>query len=231
VEQYDQWRAQGHPLQGEGANPRIAGSGWDKAWDVVLEADKAALTLGLLCDPKYNTWPPDSQQDHDPINCVNWYQAFEFCAWDGGHLPTEAEWEYAAAGGDKNRLFPWGSTMPGNNTDLALYGCYYNGSGVCVSYTNLAPVGTAPGDRGRWGHADLAGSVAEWTFDFWDPTWFSKPAASGTDVANLTPNKFRTAKGNSFYGTTQTLRPAYRAGDDPRYGWFFYGVRCARSAE
>jgi formylglycine-generating enzyme required for sulfatase activity len=47
-----------------------------------------------------------------PINCVHWYDAFQFCAWDGGWLPTEAEWEMAAAGGAENRRYPWGGALP-----------------------------------------------------------------------------------------------------------------------
>ncbi|MGO9835775.1 MAG: SUMF1/EgtB/PvdO family nonheme iron enzyme [Polyangiaceae bacterium] len=35
----------------------------------------------------------------DSIDCVNWYESYTFCIWDGGFLPSEAEWEYAAGGG------------------------------------------------------------------------------------------------------------------------------------
>jgi formylglycine-generating enzyme required for sulfatase activity len=42
-----------------------------------------------------------------PINCVTWHEAYAFCIWDGGFLPTEAEWELAASGGEE-RVFPYG---------------------------------------------------------------------------------------------------------------------------
>ena len=47
------------------------------------------------------------------MNCVNWFEAYAFCIWDGGFLPSDTEWEYAAAGGSLQREYPWGSTAPG----------------------------------------------------------------------------------------------------------------------
>lgn len=47
--------------------------------------------------------------DTKPINCIPWEVLFAFCVWDGGRLPTNAEWGFAASAGDEQRAFPWGN--------------------------------------------------------------------------------------------------------------------------
>ena len=62
-------------------------------------------TNHLKCYPGYQTWldtPGTPTEEDYPINCIDWYEAFAFCIWDGGYLPTEAEWGYAAAGGQQS---------------------------------------------------------------------------------------------------------------------------------
>jgi formylglycine-generating enzyme required for sulfatase activity len=120
------------------------------------------------------SWTPSPEGNENlPINSLGWYASYAFCIWDGGFLPSEAEWEYAAAGGGEQRKYPWGSTDPGTSNQYAIYGCFYNRLGPVTqcrragdcSGGNIAAVGTATLGAGLWGQLDLAGNVYEWTLD------------------------------------------------------------------
>ncbi|RLB49122.1 MAG: hypothetical protein DRI90_24810, partial [Deltaproteobacteria bacterium] len=173
VDQYDGTP----PANGEAAHPLISGSGWNSAWDGNLPVDQAALINNIKCDETYQTWTDSvGTNESYPVNCVSWYEAFAFCIWDGGRLPTGAEWEYAAAGGSDNRLFPWGQALPG---------C---GQANCSEEGNspLIAVGSYAGGQGRWGHDDLAGSMLEWTLDYYDVNRYSPGPGNPCDnCANL----------------------------------------------
>lgn len=101
--------------------------------------------------------------DH-PINCVDYHGALEFCAWIGGRLPTEAEWEKAARGGCELReppecedgsdapTFPWGDTEPGSGH-------------ACWEQTETCTVRQHEAGTSVYGLYDMAGNVSEWVYD------------------------------------------------------------------
>jgi formylglycine-generating enzyme required for sulfatase activity len=200
--------------------------------------DKTALVAGVQCDSKYQTWTDTpGANEHRPMNCVTWYEAMAFCAWDGGYLATEAEWNYAAAGGIQQRAFPW-SNPAGSLTPLdGSHASYFDGTD-CVgdgmpgcAVTDLVAVGGKPDGDGRWGQSDLAGNVSEWTLD-----WSATYASACTDCANLTVATNRVIRGGSFiYVDTNgydpfILRTSNRHANDPTLRNRGLGVRCARSA-
>ena len=239
----------GHLANGQGLAGVGGGfeSGWQAAWNdyvgapgVYAETPAApgTATLGswtsaLTCDsgsfsPAVNAWSSTAAgNERLPQNCLSWYDLHAFCIWDGGFLPSVAEWEYAAAGGAQERRYPWGDSAPA--TDRASYGCLFGGGtggGTgCVGLASLATSGSLPLGRGRWGHMELAGNEAEWTFDGYD----ARPATCA-NCAELTTGSGRILRGGAYasgvggleaVGVDNRLLPAYRGPDT--------GGRCART--
>jgi formylglycine-generating enzyme required for sulfatase activity len=178
------------------------------------------------------TWTPSpSINENLPITCVNWYEAYAFCIWDGGFLPSVAEREYAAAGGDQERRFPWGSADPGTANRYATYGDNYGNctypSGTlapCTGVANIAPVGTATLGVGLWGQLDLSGNVWQWDLDS-QTGWFPDPCK---DCAYLTASSSRIAAGGSFDAILANLYPpAIGGGGVPTSRYLDTGFRCA----
>ncbi len=204
-------------------------SGWNGSWTALsLPTSKSAWEGGsyLACDANYQTWTPiTGSNENKPINCITWYQAYAFCIWDGGFLPSEAEWNYAAANGVDQDVYPWGSMNPGADTSLAIYGCYFNGTGTCSGAQNIATVGSAPSGNGRkWHHADLAGNVAEWTFDL--HSTYPLPCDNCASTSGLN----RVVRGGTFNLGASYLRNGDRQYIEPSNRALTVGARCARSS-
>jgi formylglycine-generating enzyme len=220
VAAYDAWRASGHPQAGEGAHPRIADSGWQSTW--TLPQDAAALKVVLNCPNPGAIVPwsdiPSNHEDY-PMDCVQWNVAFAFCLWDSARLPTEAEWEFAAAGGDENRLFPWGGTAAGYSNALTC---------PAESVCDYAPVGSSASDVGRYGHLDLASLVGNFVLDGYSAVWYSNGGATCNDCANLDASKGRVCRNGGTDADTQ--RSVVRGGEGIAQDGFGkgQGLRCAR---
>ena len=187
--------------------------------------------------------------DGKPLNCVPWHVLMAFCIWDGGRLPTDAEFSFAAQGGAEQRAFPWGgfatkdlihvddrpdlSLVPlllagkpfvsaslydptmGKNAFPANYVHTWGGPFRTTrdNASHVPPVGRRALGNGKWGHADLAGGMYEWTMD-------EGPIRPGpcTDCANVS------YPANDAYdpGTTEGTIP------DFEHKWFAGGARSVR---
>ena len=213
----------GHGL----ANSAAAGyePGWDAADGIQLATTADEWAARLKCEPSFQTWTDAAGANETlPMNCISWYEAYAFCVWDGGFLPSEAEWEYAAAGGAEQRAYPWGATDPGTGSAYLISGCLYPpGSQACAGVANIAPVGSARLGAARWGQLDLAGELSEWTLD-----WYAPYVNPCTDCVYLADFSYRVVRGGSFGTDTENIFPPARNGDVPASRNAFYGVRCAR---
>lgn len=131
---------------------------------------RAQKVFGRQC----NAGHPD--RDAHPINCISLTEAERYCAWQGGRLPSEAEWELFASG-KEGRSFPWGNASPAASllnacgaeckASFAAHGLHGVFEGVMYDgddgYTGTAPVGSFPAGSSPDGVLDLFGNVAEWT--------------------------------------------------------------------
>ncbi|MFO0726378.1 MAG: SUMF1/EgtB/PvdO family nonheme iron enzyme [Myxococcota bacterium] len=217
---YDAWRAAGHPRVGEGALPALGpSSGWQPDFDGSLPTSAAALLAELRC-PEEGAATVDGDPLL-PINCVRWSVALAFCLWEGGRLPTEAEWSYAAAGGSEARAFPW--SVPAS----ALL--------VDADHVVLEPAGSparvgsrAALDASRWGHHDLAGNVREWVLDH-EPSGGlgSYGIHECVDCAELGGGSDRVRRGGDFDANVARARTAFRGSEAPTSISKYHGFRCA----
>ncbi len=217
---------------GAGKNPNNAADpGWDSAWNAQLPQTSSDLAVSLStgCGETLDedaTWTafPEDRENH-PINCTTWYVAQAFCIWDGGRLPTEAEWNFAAAGGSEQRLYPWGNTAPGADATLAVYNCYGGpDGGVSCGAFPIEAVGSAPAGKARWGHADMAGNVREWTVDSYVTPYRSPCLDCAVFESGST---YHVSRGGSYADATDTISTPDRIAD-PGTG-SLSGLRCART--
>ncbi len=220
----------GPPAANAGAHSLISGSGWQTAWNSAIAPDQAGLIAGVKCNDTYQTYDDSGAHDQLAINCVDWYEAFAFCAWDGAHLATEEEWEFAADGGAEERLYPWGDTpAPTNAQDstaaYASYACLGDGSAPYdCTFGDLLKVGAKPLGAGKWGHLDLAGSMVEWVLDYTD---LSLHPTTCNNCAILTPYSWRVARGGKWEDQQNSLENVVRDYSVPTARLVSRGLRCA----
>jgi sulfatase modifying factor 1 len=230
------WNGGWAPAAGSGKHTHLNGgagltgvggaSAYEPGWGVSDDAYVMPTDANLACGGAFATWTPaPGTGETRPINCVNWWESYAFCIWDGGFLPSEAEAGYAAAGGSEQREYPWGMTDPGTMSQYAIYGCDYpSGSGTCTDVSNIAPVGTAPRGAGLWGQLDLAGNLWPWALD-----WHADYVDPCVDCTAVNMTTSRAHGGADFHDPVSYLAAGSpRHANPPQYRDPVLGVRCAR---
>lgn len=224
-----------HLKDGTGASVGLAlssaESGYEPGWTYLLSPMMNAFVNASMSDSKstYNASPANERR---PVNLVTWEEAYAFCIWDGGFLPSEAEWIFAAANGTAQLLWPWGNSAAASVSYVVMDFNYPAGNTKTTSNTvnQIAPVGFPADGVSKSGQYDMAGNLQEIVLDRPNADFPDNQTApvSCTDCTTFVGNQVVVRGGNygdALVGVTgSTVRGL---GSNARYD--YQGFRCARS--
>jgi iron(II)-dependent oxidoreductase len=156
---------------------------------------------------------------------VTWTQASAYCAWRGGRLPTEIEWERAATwspdatgAGDK-RPWPWGAAAP--SCDLANYQACRTGTRDVTALSKGASA---------YGALNMVGNVWEWTATDSYLGFNKKKGIGGVFQKKSTLRIDRVLKGGGYDTSASDISPTSRFHASEDTASPLYGFRCAYDA-
>lgn len=179
--------------------------------------DRTEVTNERFATVFKNSHYPGNLADHPAVN-VSWEDADEFCRAQGGRLPTEAEWERAARGGD-GRIFPWGDRFDpknvvymdsGRDSAKLKVGSFELEQAGSNLLGGTFPAGSREGGKSPFGVYDMAGNAWEWVAGWYDE-------AKG----------LRILKGGSWLSPKASVRISARLADMGDGVYNDYGFRCA----
>jgi len=195
----------------------VAGAGW---WLNVHGADWA--------HPAGSRSHWQDVPDH-PVVHVSWSDAVRYCQWSRTRLPTEAEWEYAARGGQAGRRFAWGDELEPGGTVMAnlWHGTFPTRNTLRDGYLTTSPVGAFPAND--FGMYDMAGNVWEWCADWFSRGYYAR--SPRRDPRGPASGTHRVTRGGSYLchrSYCHRYRVAARSANTPESSTANSGFRVAR---
>jgi formylglycine-generating enzyme required for sulfatase activity len=154
------------------------------------------------------------EHSHQPVVGVSWDEAGAYAAWAGATLPTEAQWESAARGGD-DRMFPWGNTAP--TGALARFAGTRKEEGP-------VPVDYFSGNVSPFGAQQMAGNVWEWCLDWYDAAYYL--VSPNEEPKGPEFGRDRVVRGGAWDTKKGALRCTARGHQPPKHRGPDVGFRC-----
>lgn len=154
-----------------------------------------------------------TEYPNHPVVGVSWRDAADYAAWCGKRLPTEAEWECAARGGQAGFDYPNGPTLGPDDANCGRF-----------SKGGTLPVGSYPPNG--YGLYDMLGNVSEWVVDRYDADYYStgpKENPPGPDQG-----RFRVFRGGGWHTGPGCAKVSYRNALPGNWLDFNVGFRCAK---
>jgi formylglycine-generating enzyme required for sulfatase activity len=212
-------------------HPVSVGPFWIDRTEVTAEDMRACIDRGD-CALRLGKGPHctiDRPEAKLPINCVSWQSADAYCRAVGKRLPTEAEWELAAGGGQKSR-YPWGTSPASCTLAVTLVS---NRSGASCSPRGPAPVGSHPKGQSIFGVEDMAGNVEEWVADWYADRYevvAPQPGSSGPIPSPAGPafGVAHVLRGGGWMSRPRETRVTARSWGSPNEAGSNVGFRCAK---
>jgi formylglycine-generating enzyme required for sulfatase activity len=213
-----------------------------------LDANEVTVRQYKVCMKDHECRTPDIAHrfvmwpDHEeyPINCVSWHDAKHYCKTVGKTLPTEAQWEWAATGGD-GRAYPWGNEpanceradyVPGMLGDQTGEGMkYHPAADAGCGQGGPSPVGTHPKGDKVWPDGalhDMAGNVWEWVLDNYRK-YDTKPQTD--PLVWLAKDLPHSLRGGGWNRSHQGIKAAFRGAGVHDYRVPGLGFRCALNVD
>ncbi len=205
---------------------------WIMETEVTVDMYRSCVSDGA-CNATYvNTssecnYGESARTDH-PINCLAWEGLKQFCAYAGGRIPTEAEWERAFRGdhdgaAESYWIYPWGNS-PAPSCDRVVM----NEDGPGCGDGATAPSETTPATS--FGLANMGGNVSEWTADWYGETSDDCGGASCADPQGPLEGDERVVRGGAFVDMyASAFRTASRDKENPTTRSPAIGGRCVKS--
>jgi iron(II)-dependent oxidoreductase len=166
---------------------------------------------------------------HHPVMCVSWYEAEAYANAIGKRLPTEAEWEKAAAwdpGLNTKRSQPWGESRESGAVRLDTERCNSDARAAGTTRVDQHPAG-----KSAYGCLDMQGNVWEWTGTWFHPYPDFTPYPYDGYSLPYFDQRHRVLRGGSWATRSHVMRPTFRNWYNPWVREIFAGFRCAQSSQ